>query len=276
MAEEEADEPRSLEAHDLQSPSTSTNVCDLDEDASLLLAIQMSMEDSRRSDTEDMQKALELSRKDSRPNEENSQLERAYEMSLQDAIKSANKAEICVFANYNHDLVRVDIALGKKVGMRQYEEKVENKSLRKLSSHQKRCIELIKRKHAVEISIQGTTAVLSGFKDYVSEAVVDLKNVLRRTENMMADAEIVKSVQWVWYEQGSSSKAIPYPPDATVFMENAWKMKQKKVDVLFNNQPYSIDFEKMEEHSLASGKSVPIKRKMLSAEDLYTDGTGTN
>ncbi|XP_050992247.1 protein mono-ADP-ribosyltransferase PARP10 isoform X2 [Labeo rohita] len=273
VAEEEADEPRSLEAHDLQSPSTSTNVCDLDEDASLLLAIQMSMEDSRRSDTEDMQKALELSRKDSRPNEENSQLERAYEMSLQDAIKSANKAEICVFANYNHDLVRVDIALGKKVGMRQYEEKVENKSLRKLSSHQKRCIELIKRKHAVEISIQGTTAVLSGFKDYVSEAVVDLKNVLRRTENMMADAEIVKSVQWVWYEQGSSSKAIPYPPDATVFMENAWKMKQKKVDVLFNNQPYSIDFEKMEEHSLASGKSVPIKRKMLSAEDLYTDGT---
>ncbi|XP_073677920.1 protein mono-ADP-ribosyltransferase PARP10 [Garra rufa] len=271
-AEENADQPQSLQDHDLQSPTTSTNVCDLDEDASLLLAIQMSMEDSRRSDADDFLKALELSKKDSMPNEENSQLERAYEMSLQDAIVSANKAEICVFANYNHDLVRVDIALGKKVGLRQCEEKVENKSLRKLSSHQKRCIELIKRKHAVEISIQGTTAVLSGFKDYVEEAVKDLKNVLRRTENMMKDAEIVKSIQWVWYEQGSSSKAVPYSPEATVFIENAWKMKQKKIDILFNNQPYSIDFEKMEEHSLASGKSVPIKRKMLSAEDLYTDG----
>ncbi|KTF88895.1 hypothetical protein cypCar_00027970 [Cyprinus carpio] len=271
QAAEETDQPQSLQAHDLQSPSASMNACSLDEDASLLLAIQMSMEPNQRSDEEDIQKALELSRSDSMPNQENTQLERAYEMSLEDATKSANKAEICVFANYNHDLVRVDIALGKKVGLRQCEEKVESKTLRKLSSHQKRCIELIKRKHAVEISIQGTTAVLSGFKEYVSEAVVDLKNVLRRTENMMTDAEIVRTVQWVWYEQGSSSKAIPYPPDATVFIENAWKMKQKKTDILFNNQPYSIDLENMEEHSLASGKSVPIKRKMLSTENLYTD-----
>ncbi len=274
--EEEDDQPQSLQAHDIQSSSAHMNACSLDEDASFLLAIQMSMELNQRSDAEDFQKALELSRSDSMPNEENTQLERAFEMSLQDNVKSANKAEICVFANYNHDLVRVDIALGKKVGLRQCEEKVENKNLRKLSSHQKRCIEVIKRKRAVEISIQGTTAVLSGFKEYVSEAVKDLKNLLRRTESMMTDAEIVKTVEWVWVEQGSSSKAIPYPPDATVFIENAWKMKQKKIDILFNNQPYSIDFEKMEEHSLSSGKSVPIKRKILSTEDLYTDGAGTN
>ncbi|XP_051728439.1 protein mono-ADP-ribosyltransferase PARP10 isoform X2 [Ctenopharyngodon idella] len=272
VAEDEADPPRTLQTLDHQSSSTSMDPCSLDEDASLLLAIQLSMEINQRSDTEDIQKALELSRSDSMPTEENKQLERAFEMSLQDAIKSSSTAEIFVYANYTHDLVRVDIALGKKVGLRQCEEKVENKNLRKLSSHQKRCIELIKRKHAVEINIQGTTAILSGFKDYVSEAVIDLKNVLRRTANMMNDAEILKAVQWVWYEQGSS-KAIPYPPEATVLIENAWMMKQKKIDILFNNQPYSIDLEKMEEHSLASGKSVPIKRKMLSTQDLYTDAT---
>ncbi|XP_039537072.1 protein mono-ADP-ribosyltransferase PARP10 isoform X2 [Pimephales promelas] len=272
VAEDEANSPRSLQTLDLQSSSTPMNACSLDEDASLLLAIQLSMEINQSTETEDIQTALELSKRDSMPTEDNTQLERAFEMSLQDAIKSSNTAEIFVYANYNHDLVRVDIALGKKVGMRQCEEKIENKNLRKLSSHQKKCIELIKRKHAVEISIQGTTAILSGFRDYVSEAVIDLKNVLRRTENMMNDAEIVKAVQWVWYEQGSS-KAIPYPPDATVFIENAWRIKQKKIDILFNNQPYSIDFEKMEEHSLASGKSVPIKRKRLSTEDLYTAAT---
>lgn len=275
VAEDEDDPPRTLQTIDLQSSSTSMDPCSLDEDASLLLAIQLSMESNQRSDAEDIQKAIELSRSDSMPAEENKQLERAFEMSLQDAINSSNTAEIFVYANYTHDLVRVDIALGKKVGMRQCEEKVENKNLRKLSSHLKRCIELIKRKHAVEISIHGTTAILSGFKDYVSEAVIDLKNVLRRTANMMNDAEIIKAVQWVWYEQGSS-KAIPYPPEATVLIENAWMMKQKKIDILFNNQPYSIDLEKMEEHSLASGKSVPIKRKMLSTQDLYTDATGTN
>uniref|UniRef100_A0A672NAS4 Poly [ADP-ribose] polymerase n=1 Tax=Sinocyclocheilus grahami TaxID=75366 RepID=A0A672NAS4_SINGR len=223
------------------SSSAPMNACSLDEDASFLLAIQMSMELNQRSDAEDIQKALELSRSDSMPNQENTQLERAFDMSLEDAIKLANKAEICVFANYNHDLVRVDIALGKKVGLRQCEEKVENKNLRKLSSHQKRCIELIKRKHAVEISIQGTTAVLSGFKEHVSEAVMDLKNVLRRTESMMTDAEIVKTVQWVWYEQGSSSKAIPYPPDATVFIENVDKLMNKLLHDQYRLKKVSIE-----------------------------------
>lgn len=266
------DQPHPLQTLDLQSPLSSMNACNLDEDASLLLAIQLSMEINQRKDTDDIQKALELSKQDSMPNEENKQLEKAFEMSMEEAIRSSNTAEFFVYANYSHDLVRVDIALGKKVGLRQCEEKIENKILRKLSSFQKRCIDLIKRKHAVEINIQGTTAILSGFKEYVSEAVPDLKDVLRRTEHMMSDAGIAKSVQWVWYEQGSS-KGTPYPPDATVFIETAWKLKQKKMDILFSNQPYSIDFEKMEEHSLASGKSVPIKRKIMSTEDLYTDGT---
>lgn len=273
MQEDEADLPRALQT--LKSCSTPLMACSLEEDASLSLAIQLSMEINQKTDTDDLQMALELSRSDSIPSEENSQLEKAVEMSLEDDIRSANKAEIFVYATYTHDLVRVDIALGKKVGLRQCEEKVEDKKLRKLSSLQKRGIELIKRKCAVEISIQGTTAIISGFKDYVTEAVNDLKDFLKRPVNNMSDAEIEKTLQWGWHEEGSS-EMIPYPPDATVFIENAWKMKQMKIDILFDNQPYTIDFERMEEHSLASGKSVPIKRKILSTEDLYTDVAGNN
>lgn len=271
--EDEADPPQALQTPDLQSSFAPLNACSLEDDASLSLAIQMSMEINQRPDTDDLQMALDLSRSDSMSADENLQLEKAVDMSLEDEIRSANKAEIYVYASYTHDLVRVDIALGKKVGLRQSEEKVEDKNLRKLSSLQMRCIELIKRKCAVEINIQGTTAIISGFKEYVSEAVYDLKNFLKRPVNNMSDTEIVKNVQWVWHEQGAM---IPYPPDATVFIENAWKMKQKKIDILFDNQPYTIDFERMEEHSLASGRSVPIKRKFLSTEDLYTDGAGKN
>lgn len=271
MQEDEADPPQALQTSDFQISSGPLNACSLEEDARLSLAIQLSMEINQRADTDDLQMALDLSRSDSIPAEKNLQLEKAVKMSLEDDIRSANTAEIYVYASYTHDLVRVDIALGKKVGLRQSEEKVEDKNLRKLSSLQMRCIELIKRKCAVEINIQGTTAIISGFKDYVTEAVYDLKNFLKRPVNNMSDTEIVKTVQWVWHEQASSAM-IPYPPDATVFIENAWKMKQKKIDILFDNQPYTIDFERMEEHSLASGRSVPIKRKILSTEDLYTDG----
>lgn len=272
MQEEESSSPRALQAIDMPSSSTPLNLCSLDEDARLSLAIQLSMEINRRPDTDNLQMALDRSRSDSMPNEENMQLEKAVEMSLEDEIRSNNKAEIFVYASYTHDLVRVDIALGKKVGQKQCEEKLEHKHLRKLSSFQKRCIDLIKRKHAVEINIQGTTAIISGFEDYVSEAVPDLRDFLRRASNCMSDAEIVKTVQWEWHDQGSST-AVPYPSDATVLIENAWKMKQRKIDILFDNQPYTIDFERMEEHSLASGKTVRIKRKILSADDLYTDGT---
>ncbi|XP_051992438.1 protein mono-ADP-ribosyltransferase PARP10-like isoform X2 [Xyrauchen texanus] len=273
MQEDISDQPQALQSVDVQSSSTPMNTCSLEEDARLMLAIQLSMEINQKTDADDLQKALELSKSESMSTEENMQLEKAVMISLQDTIKASNTAEIFVYANYTHDLVRVDIALGKKVGLRHCEEKFEHKILRKISSHQKRCIELIKRKHAVDINIQGTTAVISGFKDYVSEAVIELKNFLKRAANMMSDDAILKTVQWVWHEHGSTA-AIPYPPDAIVFIENAWKMKEKKIDILFNNHPYSIDFEKMEEYSLASGKSVSIKRNMLSTEDLCTDDTG--
>lgn len=52
------------------------------------------------------------------------QLKRAMQASLQNAIRDANMAEIYVFANYSHDLIRTEIALGKKASLRQCEEKV--------------------------------------------------------------------------------------------------------------------------------------------------------
>ncbi|KAJ8273298.1 hypothetical protein GJAV_G00099970 [Gymnothorax javanicus] len=246
---------------------------DLEEDAMLSLAIQYSMEhdNSFAADADDeLQKALEMSRKEmelSGPSD--SQLQRAIHMSLQDAIKAANSAEIRVFASYNHDLIRVDIALGKKVSLRQCQEKVEHKHLKCLSEHQKRCVDLIRRKHAVEVNIQGTTATVSGFKDYVSEAVTDLKKLLNKIANMESDSEILRKVQWVWHD--SNSVPVPYPPNATVFIENVWKMRQKKINIVFDDKPYSIDLEKMEEYDISSGKSVRIERKILLSEDSYMD-----
>ncbi|TRZ02094.1 hypothetical protein DNTS_012419 [Danionella cerebrum] len=270
-SEDEDNQPQVLQVPDPQTSSLPAITYSLDEDASLLLAIQMSMETNQKTDTEDIQMALELSKSMSIPNE-NTLLEKGVEMSLEESIKSCNTAEIVVYANYSHDLARVDIALGKKVGLRRHEEKVENRNLRKLSVYQKRCIKLIERKHAVEIIIQGTTATLNGFKDYVSAAILDLENILRRTEHIMSDSEILKSIEWVWFEPGSTT-SIAYPPEATVFIENAWKLRQKKIDILLNNQPCTVDFQKMEEHCSGAGKSVAIKRMMMNTEDLYTADT---
>uniref|UniRef100_A0A4W5QB53 Poly [ADP-ribose] polymerase n=1 Tax=Hucho hucho TaxID=62062 RepID=A0A4W5QB53_9TELE len=255
----------------------------LEEAAQMSLAIQYSMEITKRSLTEEeeLQKVLELSKKMTRCDggamatsslpAAGSHLDQAVQVSLQEAIESANTATIFVFAGYSCDLIRVDIALNKKVTLRKHEEKLEHRSLRSLSQYHRTCLDLIKRKHAVEVTIQGTTATISGFKDFVTGAMPDMKLLLRRISTTTSDADILRTVQWLRHDPASLGTKTPYAPEATVFMENAWKMRQKKIDIVLNNLPHIINFEKMQEYNVASGKSVTISRKILSSEDLYSD-----
>ncbi|XP_006635980.2 protein mono-ADP-ribosyltransferase PARP10 isoform X1 [Lepisosteus oculatus] len=267
VVEDELTYATQLSMHSAMTPSN------LEEDAMLSLAIQYSMESkSNAVDAEDeLLKVLELSKKmvKREPPSADPVLEQAIHMSLQDAIKAAHTAEIQVFAGYSCDLIRVDIALGKKVGLRQCEEKVEHRCLKNLSEQHRKYVDIIQRKHAVDIQIQGSTATIQGFKDYVSEAVPDVKRLIKKISASVPDSDVLQSVQWVWHDGKSDS--TPYPPSANVFIENAWKMKEKRIDILFDSQPYTIDFGKMEEYNIVTGKSVRIARKLLSDVDLYSD-----
>lgn len=235
--------------------------------------MEVNQNPGKEEEEEELQKVLQLSKDEAASVDESKMLVKAVASSLQDAIRAANTAQIEVFAAYTHDLVRVDIALGKKVGLRQCEEKLQHKSFRKLSAFHRCCLDLIKRKHGVEIQVQGTTAVVSGFKDYVSGALPDLNELLEKAAGGTTDAEILKTVQWVWHDREHSA-VTAYSPEATVFIENAWRMKRDKLDILLDHQPYTIDFPKMQEFSVSSGRSVPISRKLVSSVDLYSDYQG--
>lgn len=126
----------------------------------------------------------------------------------------------------------------------------------------------------MEVTVQGTTAIISGFKDFVTGAMPDMKLLLRKISTTTSDADILRTVQWVWHDPASPGTETPYAPEATVFMENAWKMRQEKIDILLNNLPHIINFEKMQEYNIASGKSVTISRKVLSSDDVYSDIQG--
>ncbi|XP_036949415.1 protein mono-ADP-ribosyltransferase PARP10 isoform X2 [Acanthopagrus latus] len=260
-------------------PPSKISCRELEEDAQLSLAIQYSMESgpwSLEDEEEQLQKALELSKKMIQCEEASSsadegtstdQLKRGIGMSLQDTIKAANTLQLHVFAGYSCDLIRVDIAFGKKVSQRQVEEKLEHRSLKNITEYHRNCLELIKRKHGVEIQVQGTIITVSGFKDFVTEALCDVKLLLEKMSSGVSDKEILRAVQWVYHDPVTSD-TTPYSPDATVFIENVWRLKLKKIDILLDNQPHTINFEKMQEHNIASGKSVKITRKLVNLEDL--------
>lgn len=259
---------------------------DLEEEAQLSLAIQYSMESNHDWSLEDeevqLQRALELSKKmmqqeasssSTNKTPQGTRVKKHNQISLEDAIKSANTLQLHVFAGYSCDLIRVDIAFGKKVSQRQVEEKLEHRTLKNMSEYHMKCLEMIKRKHAVGIQIQGTIITVSGFKEFVTAALCDVKLLLEKMSNVVPDQDILRVVQWVHYNP-VSSKPIPYSPDATIFIENVWKMKLKKIDILLDNQPHTIDFEKMQEYNIASGKSVKISRKLVDLGDLGEDVPG--
>ncbi|XP_062292615.1 uncharacterized protein parp10 [Scomber scombrus] len=263
-------------------PLSDQGMGNLEEEAQLSLAIQYSMESSQwpmQNEEEQLQKALELSKKmiqderfsssaDKPPQVD--QLERRSSISLEDTIKAANTIQIFVVAGYNCDLIRVDIAFGKKVSQRQVEEKLEHRCLKNMSGYHKKCLELIKRKHAVVIQVLGNIISVSGFKDYVTGAICDVKLLLEKIPNWVMEREILRTIEWVQHDPDSSDKT-PYSPDAIVFIENAWRMKLKDIDILLDNQPHMISFEKMQEYNKASGKSAKISRKLLNLGELDED-----
>uniref|UniRef100_A0A3B3RCE2 Poly [ADP-ribose] polymerase n=1 Tax=Paramormyrops kingsleyae TaxID=1676925 RepID=A0A3B3RCE2_9TELE len=112
--------------------------------------------------------------------------------------------------------------------------------------------------------------MISGFREYVQSAASELKQLLKWISNTASDSEILRTVQWVWHD--AKSQSVPYPGNANIFIENSWQMKLKKIDIIFDNQPYMINFETMQEYSISSGKSVPIRRKILTPGDMTISG----
>ncbi|XP_074543233.1 protein mono-ADP-ribosyltransferase PARP10 isoform X2 [Halichoeres trimaculatus] len=249
---------------------------ELEEEAQLSLAIQYSMESnnwSMEDEEEQLKRALELSKTLVHHKESTSSAKRSRDKgidSITDAIKAASSVRLDVFAGYDCDLIRVDIAFGKKVSQRQVEERVEHRAVKNMSEYHKNCLELIKRKHAVDIQVQGTIITVSGFKDFVHGGIWDVKLLLEQLPNYVPDREILKSVQWVHHDPATSN-TVPYSPEANVFIEHIWRRKLTQVDILLNNQPHTLNFEKMQEYNIASGKSVKISRKMMDLEDLEKD-----
>uniref|UniRef100_A0A3P8W3G3 Poly [ADP-ribose] polymerase n=1 Tax=Cynoglossus semilaevis TaxID=244447 RepID=A0A3P8W3G3_CYNSE len=86
-------------------------------------------------------------------------------------------------------------------------------------------------------------------------------------EKSDSSQEILKTVQWVTQDP-ASSELTPYPPDVTVLIEQAWKLRREQVDVTLDNELYTVEFEKMQELNKESMKFVKVYRKLLEEGDL--------
>ena len=244
---------------------------DLKEEAELSLAIQYSMESSQRSmddEEEQLQKALMLSHKMSQNEDMDcamDQLNEAISASLEEAVKASNTIQLHVFAMKESNLLQVDIDFKKRLSQEQVVENLDHGAAGDMTEYDRKCLEAIERKHGVGIQIEGTIISISGFRKFVSEALGDVTLLLSRMSHSASDQEILKKVQWVFHNPVFST-TTPYSPDVIVFLENAWRMKMAKIEVLLDNQRHIINFRDMQEHNTASGESVAISRESVSSQ----------
>ncbi|XP_029448190.1 protein mono-ADP-ribosyltransferase PARP10 isoform X2 [Rhinatrema bivittatum] len=233
----------------------------IEEEAELLFAIQRSMDiTAQSSEEEDVRRALEISLQESVQSPAAQDLtlgvdglEAALEASMIDAIQAANEAQMTIVASMDCDVGVIAAQLCQEIQSRLKEEQVENECLRQLPERYRSYLTYLQRKHAVGIALRHSVATISGFLEYPIYATRDLTKLLNRILQ-----ERQGEVRWVWYKQ--KTQAVPYPATASAFIEQAWKQDVKQMDIIFDNKPYTIDFERMEEYSIGTGQSVAIQR----------------
>lgn len=250
----------------------------LDEEAKLSLAIQYSMDSSQRSVEEEkqLQEALMLS-KEMTQNEgmdcAMDQLNEAISASLEEAVKASNTIQLHVYATKEANLQQVDVAFKERLSRERVVEKLDHHTAGDMTVYDRKCLEMIERKHGVGIQIEGTTINISGFRKFVSPALYDVKLLLSQMSHSASDQEILKKVQWVFHNPFSST-TTPYSSDVIVLLENAWRMKMAKIEVLLDNQPHIINFRDMREHNTASGESVTISRESINSDVMDQNAPG--
>ena len=254
------------------SLKVSPGVTGLQEQEQISLAIQNSLFSTR--EDEELQMVLELSRQEgsyaSYAMSTQHSMPRCLSTLLED-MQAANVAHVNVYAGFSSDLIRADIALKKKVSLRQVEETIEQKGLTDMSEFHRQCVQVIKRKHAVEIRVEGNMLTVSGFKDFVAEALPDVRLLLRRVSSRRDEAELLSNIQWA--RQSLDGTAMtPYEPDTIVFLENTWRMKEMEVAILLNGQPHIVNLVTMQEYDVASGNSVVVARTVITDLDVDVEG----
>ncbi|KAJ3609479.1 hypothetical protein NHX12_024000 [Muraenolepis orangiensis] len=240
-----------------------------EEQNQLSLAIQNSLHSTVWTEEDELQRALELSKQQSpfasyQISGERS-MPRSHSTLIED-IRAAALAHVEVFAGMSGDLSRANIALTKRVSLRQVEESMEQKGLSRMSEFHRRCAQVIERKHAVKVQVQGDVLTISGFKDFVTQALPDAQLLLLRIASHREEDEILGNIQWARREPPDPD--APYPPNAILLIENTYRMKEKEVAVVVAGQPRVIDLVNMLEHNVATGKSMNVVRSVLSNLDL--------
>ena len=248
-----------------------------EEEAQMVLAIQRSMDSTRREEEElaratalslrsyqQEQRAAPGTREEEEEEEEDAGLLAALEASLEEALPAADTARVTLFSPFERDVAAVPRELEQALEGRLRAEEVESERLRALPAACRRCLTFLQRKHAVRLCLRGGTATLRGFAEYTAAAARDLTLLLRQLPQPEHRPPTAAAACWVRWD--TSGTAVPYSPEAAALLERAWLRRERRLDVLLDGRPFTVDFERMEEYDIGNACAVAISRSRPPTE----------
>ncbi|XP_056340859.1 protein mono-ADP-ribosyltransferase PARP10 [Oenanthe melanoleuca] len=224
----------------------------------------------------------------------------ALEASLEEALRAADVARATVFCSPEQEAAAVPRELGRALAGRQREREVASERLRALPAAGCCALALLRRRHAVHLLLRGGTATLRGFADYLGPAAQELTALLQRlpppghaaaaatsatatTTKATATAATANATTTIiatnattaattaataataaatahWVRWDPCGTAVPYAPETAALLEQAWQRRERRLDLVLDGRPLTVDLERMEEFDLGSARALPVCR----------------
>ncbi|XP_074434164.1 protein mono-ADP-ribosyltransferase PARP10 isoform X2 [Larus michahellis] len=240
-----------------------------EEAAQMVLAIQRSMEDTGREE-EELARATALSlrshRREEEEEEEDAGLLAALEASLEEWLPAADAARVLVFSSFERDVAAVPGELERALAGRLRAQTVQSERLQALPARCRQCLVLLQRRHAVHLGLHADTATLHGFAEYTAAAARDLHLLLRRLPQPGRPRHGTAGAHWVRWDHAGT--AVPYPGEAAALLEGAWQRRQRRLDLLLDGRPFTVDLQRMEEYDIGNASVAPVSRSQPPADSL--------
>ncbi|XP_041344191.1 protein mono-ADP-ribosyltransferase PARP10-like [Pyrgilauda ruficollis] len=243
-----------------------------EEEVQMALPIQYSM-DHARDEQEELARATALSlrsysrEQEQEQAEEDARLLAALEASLEEALLAADAAQVTVFGSFERDMSQVAQELRRALAGRQRAQELASQRLRALPAAGRCALALLRCRHAVQLSLSGDTATLRGFADYTAPAARDLAWLLHRLPPSSGHAATAATTHWVRWDP--SGTAVPYAPEAAALLEQAWLRQERRLDLVLDGRPFTVDLERMEELDIGSARAAPVCRSRPPLDSTF-------
>ncbi|RLV63982.1 hypothetical protein DV515_00017718 [Chloebia gouldiae] len=251
-----------------------------EEEVQMALAIQYSM-DGAWCEQEELARATALSLRSYSQEQEQERAEddagllAALEASLEEALLAADSAWVTVFCSFEQDVASVTRELERALAGLLQTRDVASQRLRALPAAGRCALALLRCRHAVQLSLRGDTATLRGFAEYTASAAQDLTSLLHRlpppghgaAAAAAATAATAAATHWVRWDP--SGTAVPYGPETAALLEQAWLRQERRLDLVLDGRPFTVDLERMEEFDIGSARAVPVCRSQPPLDSTF-------